>query len=708
MTWCWRDCRNGRKIEPWAIKLADSGVEVSQIEVADRIERLLEERRPVIFRSAPGTGKTLPAIEAMVRVVRNDLMNGKPILYLVPTKSLQKDLVRRLTTEICYFIDSDQKLEVYDILGRKEIPCPWWRAHMDLSATATRCARSSCPLYFPITTKGYDMDGLRLVAKWGQRRLYGLENLSVATSDPSIIDVLKKSLRMVNGAYVCPYLGQYVAFDENLGPRIIITNYFKFIADVTTGKYDIDSFAGIIIDEAELFFDTFRPKDVDYTDLVYVRQEIREKLKAVERGEVQLSREGIIRKTLGITLEVVDEILARVRERLDGPGSDGFMRLERYVTELFLELVRLGAELEDVFPDVAELIQATIPLDPKQRHADIDLFLSTRGTKAFTFVFIPRRLRLLEELMQKPLVLLMGTPDHVIPKILNVDLSKFGLIEGQDIPPGKFVIIPFEGAQSLKGIGSKHDKHKSVIFPELCHDAFKLLEELRGLLGGVAVLGFAISKKYVEWCENATTIDAYFDTGRYPIDDLTTAIENGKILLSTRLWRGINPMGSRVVIFIPKFPRPELDPALTVTFKEMRSRGIQFTGFILNRISRTGSIDSEYDLSNEIGFRNLYQAVARGNRGHNYISFLISIDVETYAAAAKLVRGGLLPWPYVLMVDKVSEPRIVRATEAEVERLAVAFDAQNAVMNQVYKDIVNTWRKRAEDEGIPLGNFLSA
>jgi Rad3-related DNA helicase len=708
MTWGWMDCRTGKTLEPWTIKLGVIGKELSQIEIANRIQRFLEERKPVIFRSAPGTGKTLPAVEAMVRVVRDDLMSGKPILYLTPTKSLQKDLLRRLSNELCYFIDSDQKLEVYDILGRKEIPCPWLRAHMDLSATATKCIRSSCPLYFPITTRSYESENLKLIAKWGQRRLYGIDDLSVASRDPSIIDSLRKNVRMVNGALLCPYLAQYAALDENLGPRIIVTNYFKFIADVSTGKYDIDNIAGFIIDEAELFLDMFRPRDTDYTDLVYINQEIKERLKAIEREEVRLSREGVVKKTLKVILEIFNEIFTRVRQISEGPGSDGFIRLGRYDVELFLELIRQAAELEDAFPDVAEFIQASIPLDPKQKHMDIDLFLTTKGNKAFTLIFIPRRLRLLEELAQKPLVLLVGTPDYVTPKILNIDLNKFTLIEGQDTPPGRFVIIPFEGAQSLKGIGSRHDKHKSVIFPELCRDAFKLLEKLRGILGRAAVLGFAISKKYVEWCENATTINAYFDNGRYPIDDLTSAIENGKIILSTRLWRGINPMESRVVIFIPKFPRPELDPALTVTFKEMRSRGIQFTGFILSRVSRVGSIDSEYDLANEFGFRNLYQAIARGNRSPDYVSFLVSIDVEAYAAASKLVKGGLLPWPYVLVLNKDSDARVVRATEAEVDKLSIAFDAQNAIMNQTYKDVVSVWRKRAEDEGIPLGNFLSA
>jgi hypothetical protein len=86
----------------------------------------------------------------------------------------------------------------------------------------------------------------------------------------------------------------------------------------------------------------------------------------------------------------------------------------------------------------------------------------------------------------------------------------------------------------------------------------------------------------------------------------------------------------------------------------------------------------------------------------------VSIDVEAYAAASKLVKGGLLPWPYVLVLNKDSDARVVRATEAEIDKLSVAFDAQNAVMNQVYKDIVNAWRKRAEDEGVPLREFLSA
>ena len=708
MTWGWRDCKNGRLLGPWFIKLSDTGKETSQIEIADRIQRFLEERKPVIFRSAPGTGKTLPAIEAMVRVTRDDLMSGKPILYLTPTKSLQKDFVRRLSNEVCYFIDSDQKLEVWDILGRREFPCPWWRAHMDLSATAVKCVRSSCPLYFPISPKVHDMDGVRLVAKWGQRRLYGLEDLSVATTDLSTIDVLKKSLKVVNGAYLCPYFAQYVAFDENLGPRIIVTNYFKFIADISTGKYDLDNFAGVIIDEAELFFDLFRPKNVDYSDLLYIRGQIDERLKAVKWGEIEVNRGSEVRKVLTITLEVIDEITRRIRERLEDSSHNGFMRLVRDDIVMFLELVKQATELEDIFPDLAELIQTTIPIDPKQKHIDIDLFLTIKGEKSFNFVFIPRRLRLLEELMQKPLILLMGTPDYVTTKILNIDLNKFTLIEGQNTPPGRFVIIPFESAESLKGIGGKYDNRKSVIFPDLCNKAFRLLEGLRKLLGGVAVLGFAISKKYVDVCERSTTIDAFFDRAVFSIDDVMAALENGKIILSTRLWRGINPVGNRVIIFIPKFPRPELDPALTITFREMRSRGIQFTGFILSRVSRVGSIDSEYDLANEFGFRNLYQAIARGNRSPDYVSFLVSIDVEAYAAASKLVKGGLLPWPYVLVLNKDSDARVVKATEAEIDKLSVAFDAQNAVMNQVYKDIVNAWRKRAEDEGVPLREFLSA
>jgi hypothetical protein len=131
------------------------------------------------------------------------------------------------------------------------------------------------------------------------------------------------------------------------------------------------------------------------------------------------------------------------------------------------------------------------------------------------------------------------------------------------------------------------------------------------------------------------------------------------------------------------------------------------SGYVLSRVSGLGSINSKYDLANEIGFRNLYQTITRDNRNDDYVSFLVSVDVEAYAAAAKLVRGGLLPWPYVLILDKGLEPRLVKATEAEVDKLAVAFDSQNAVMNQVYKDIVGTWKKRAEDEGISLGNFLT-
>jgi hypothetical protein len=708
MTWGWGNCKDGRIIEPWAIKLGDSGVETSQIEVADKIQKFLQENKPVILRSAPGTGKTLPAIEAMVRVVRDDLMNGKPILYLTPTKSLQKDLLRRLSNELCYFIDSDQKLEVYDILGRKEIPCPWWRAHMDLSATAVKCVRSSCPLYFPITTKGYDMEGVRLVARWGQRRLYGIDDLSIASGDPSIIDSLRKNVRVINGAFLCPYFAQYAAFDENLGPRIIVTNYFKFIADVSTGKYDLDNLAGVVIDEAELFFDLFRPKNVDYSDVLYIRGQIDEKLKAINRGEIEVSRGSEVRKILTVALEVIDEITRRIRERLEDSGHNGFVRLERYDIGLFLELIREAAELEDILPDLAELIQATIPLDPKQRHVDIDLFLTTKGEKSFNFIFIPRRLRLLEELMRKPLVLLMGTPDYVTTKILNVDFNRFALIEGQDMPPGRFVIIPFESAESLKGIGGKYDNRKSVIFPDLCNKAFRLLEGLRKLLGGAAVLGFAISKKYVDVCERSTTIDAFFDRAIFSIDDVMAALENGKIVLSTRLWRGINPVGNRVIIFIPKFPRPELDPALIITFREMRSRGIQFTGFILSRVARLGSIDSEYDLANEFGFRNLYQAITRGNRGPEYVSFLVSIDVEAYAAASKLVKGGLLPWPYVLVIGKDSDARVVRAAEAEIDKLATAFNAQNAIMNRAYEDVLAGWKKKAEDEGIPLREFLSA
>jgi len=708
MIWGWRNCKDGGIIEPWVMRLEGSAKEFSQLEVAEKIQKFFEENKPVILRSAPGTGKTLPAIEAMVRVVHDDLMNGKPILYLVPTKALQKDVVRRLITETCYFIDRDIKVAVYDIVGRREFPCPWQRAHMNLSATVVDCVRSSCPFYFPITTKGYESENLRLVAKWGQRRLYGLENISVATGDMNAIDVLKKSLKVVNGAYLCPYFGQYAALDENLGPRIIVTNYYKFMADIATGKYDIDNFAGIVVDEAELFFDLFKPRSVNYDDLIYVRHEISERLKSIERGEINPRRISETKKLLTTTLGIIEEIFARIRERLEGPGPNGFMRLERYDIELFLELVRHAGELEDVFPDLAELIQSSIPLDPKQRHVDVDVFLTTRGDKAFNFVFIPRRLRLLEEFMEKPLILLMGTPDNVTTKILNVDFNKFAIIEGQDMPPGRFVIVPLDGVQSLRGIDSSHGKWKEVTSQYVCGKALEFMDRLRKLLGNAVVLGFAIARKYVDRCEKEASINGYFDFGRVPIDEVMTALEKDKIVISTRLWRGINPGAKRVIVFIPKFPRPELDPALSIIFREMRARGIQFSGYILTKVSRVGSIDSEYDLVNEVGFRNLYQAIARGNRGPDYVSFLVSIDVEAYAAAAKLVRGGLLPWPYVLIANKNSEPRVVRATEVEVDKLSIAFDAQNAIMNQTYKDVVSVWRKRAEDEGIPLGNFLSA
>jgi hypothetical protein len=440
---------------------------------------------------------------------------------------------------------------------------------------------------------------------------------------------------------------------------------------------------------------------------MYIRNQIDERLKAIRRGEIEVNRGSEVRKVLTVTLEVIDEIIKRVRETLDDSSHDGFVRLERYDVELFLEVIRQVAELEDVFPDVAELIQTTIPLDPKQKHMDVDLFLTTRGDKAFNFVFIPRRLKLLEEFMRKPLILLMGTPDYVTTKILNVDFNKFAIIEGQDMPPGRFVIVPLNGAQSLRGIDSSHGKWKEIASQYVCGKALEFMDRLRKLLGNAVVLGFAIARKYVDRCEKEASINGYFDFGRVPIDEVMTALENDKIVISTRLWRGINPGAKRVIVFIPKFPRPELDPALSITFREMRARGIQFSGYILTKVSRVGSIESEHDLTNEFGFRNLYQAIARGNRGPDYVSFLVSVDVEAYAAAAKLVKGGLLPWPYVLVADKISEPRVIKASEPEVDKLALSFNAQNAIMNQAYRDAVSVWKKKAEDEGIPLSEFLA-
>jgi hypothetical protein len=99
-----------------------------------------------------------------------------------------------------------------------------------------------------------------------------------------------------------------------------------------------------------------------------------------------------------VILEVINEILRRVEEKLGGPRRNGFMRLEKYDVELFLKLVRQSTELEDIFLSVTELIQSSIPPDPKQRHMDVDIFLSTKGSKGFTFVFIPRRLRPLRSL----------------------------------------------------------------------------------------------------------------------------------------------------------------------------------------------------------------------------------------------------------------------------------------------------------------------
>ncbi len=141
-----------------------------------------------------------------------------------------------------------------------------------------------------------DAEDVRLVARWKQRRLYGINDLAIASEDTSIVDALRKMLKTVNGAYLCPYLTQYTAFDENLAPRIIATNYFKFVANVTTGKYDLDSLASVIIDEVEVFFDMFRPKHIDSSDLVFLRYEVTERLKAVRRGDIELSSEAEVKK----------------------------------------------------------------------------------------------------------------------------------------------------------------------------------------------------------------------------------------------------------------------------------------------------------------------------------------------------------------------------------------------------------------------------
>ena len=75
--WNFIDSKTSRPLQPRVLEI--NGERKTQAELCEMICNLLEKGSPVSFISAPGSGKTLIAICALMCIAREAIETGKPI-----------------------------------------------------------------------------------------------------------------------------------------------------------------------------------------------------------------------------------------------------------------------------------------------------------------------------------------------------------------------------------------------------------------------------------------------------------------------------------------------------------------------------------------------------------------------------------------------------------------------------------------------------
>ncbi len=655
--WSFIDSKTNQPLQPRLLEV--NGRRVSQAELCEEVCRLLETGSPVVFISAPGSGKTLIAICAMMCVAQR-VEEGSPILFLTPTKPLEETIVRILT-EYKYPVNGDY-LRVFQIYGRQEFPCPFWSAKGQPGKKATHCVKTSCELYIPPTRDS--IGGLRQVASWGQWKLYGLEELSEEMARA------RGAVTEYGGAYLCPYFAQYRIFDASNGPRVIVMNYAKFEIDYRLGRVNPGSVAGVIIDEADLWLERYGGVHViTIDDMKYLKDYVK-----AHREEIGKSAERFI--------GIINDLLEMVRSQAREPRSRLMLPLE--VMHSLVKLREMVFEIEDerVAADIAEVLN--IPMV-----GDVDDMVGEYDTSTNTIFIRLQRLPMLGELSTVPSILMTGTPDYIVEDLLGVkNKLKSREVWGSVKAPGKVYLVFLSTATVLRGRVVRKNEADKALFKEICREGMKeVYENLRVLRSTDQMakgIFQSVARVYIDVCKDYMPPNTYVDDPRSSIADLEAAMYNQSIefIMTTRTGRGIGSPGKVLFTVSPKFPRPDKNsPMVTYIESYIRSRGPLYD-WMLERLFGKGIIMSGKDFMDAIAYKELYQTVLRGNRGEDYVNYVAAMDIEVYSALARMHKAGLLT-----IAGAWWGGEVLPLDESEIDVLAFLSLSNRAQAEKLYKGL---------------------
>ena len=668
--WCYYD-KDGKPLPPRKLVLLD-GREVDQAWVAEQLANMLEEGLKdgfpfCIYYSAAGTGKTIVALAALLDLVTNQVSEGKVIVILEPLKSTESSVEEmfmniRVINEAGEFIPKA-------FYGMDEFPCPFLQEIKNKPAAKARdCVRNECPLYLPPKPRPEDPNTttVKLVAKWSNF-LYGAVDISPKLASRAV---------EINGAYLCPYYAQYAFLNRDGRPKIVIMNYAKFVMDLYLGRINLEDIAGIIIDEFDEFLRRFaRPTLIDVAYLEQLRRELR-------KMEGSADIDNIVRKLLGY----LDDIIERVR-RLDDNGSDPV--LAGYLIGLLRTVMRYSTELGAIAEEVLEFLNIDPFID--STHVSI-IYRKNRDA----LLVIPHRIPILEMITKIPTIAITATPDYFTLKRLGLEHVSARSFMGQLTPPGKIVLVPFPGAKKLDGWHISRNITKKMQYAMICRDALKLALDVAKEVGAQKVIGYAIGKVYLEACSGHPNI--FIDDATRSISYLESAMKNPSIpaVLSTRTFRGVNIAFNPVVSLILKYPRISLDSPEVQEFDIWRRRGEVVIGFFQQYMDSRGrgNLESITDFLNEMANVYLYQALTRGNRGEDYINYVVSVDLTAYAAIAMMSEAKLLPKLYVYI-----EGAMIEVTEDELKKMRAIFYERDYYAEKEWAELIERWRARVTGEG---------
>jgi hypothetical protein len=668
--WSFYD-KDGKPLPPRKLLLLD-GREVDQAWVAEQLANMLEEAIKdgfslINFYSAAGTGKTLMALAALLELVINQLLEGKTIIILEPLKSTESAIEEMLMK--IKVINEAGELIPKAFYGMDEFPCPYLQEIKGRSAAKARdCVRNECPLYLPPKPKPEDpnVTTIKLVAKWSNF-LYGATDISPKLASKAV---------EIKGAYLCPYFAQYAFLDKDGKPKVLIMNYAKFVMDLYLGRISLDDIAGIIIDEFDEFLRRFaRPSQIEVAYLEQLRRELRKM-----EGSSDIS--GIIKKLLGY----LDDIIERVR-RLDDNGTDP--TLAGYLVGLLRTAMKYSTELGAIAEDILEILN----MDPFMDSTHVSI---TYRKNSDALLVIPFRVPILEMITKVPTIAITATPDYFALKRLGLEHVNARTFMGQLTPPGKIILVPFPGAKKLDGWHISQKVVKRTQYAEICREALKLALDTAKEVGAQKVVGYSIGKVYLQVCGGYPNI--FIDDATKSISYLESAMKNPSMpaVLSTRTFRGVNITFNPVVSFILKYPRISLDSPEIQEFDMWRKRGEVVIGFFQQYMDGKGrgNLESVTDFMNEMANVNLYQALTRGNRGDDYVNYVVCVDLTACAVIGMMSEARLLPKLYVYI-----EGSVIEVTEDELKKMRAIYYERDYYAEKEWAELIERWRARVTGEG---------